>query len=121
MGVILGQFHAQAPRLHSDSGVALRIESTGTAQYLGGDLVLLKGDAGMIEGMFGEIAKQFTSDSEPAEAMTINKLIYLLEALLPPERRNCALKPCDRGGNDRCILLQRKHFTPCNGIKPNET
>ena len=38
----------------------------------------------MIEEVFGKIAKQFTQGFRAVEAMTINKFIYLLEALLPP-------------------------------------
>jgi hypothetical protein len=38
----------------------------------------------MIERVFGEIAEQLTQRFRAAQAMTINKLIYLLEALLPP-------------------------------------
>ncbi len=38
----------------------------------------------MIERVFGEITKELTQGFRTVEAMTINKFIYLLEALLPP-------------------------------------
>jgi hypothetical protein len=37
----------------------------------------------MIEGVFGEISKQFAERFRAAQAMTIGKLLYLLEALFP--------------------------------------
>ena len=42
----------------------------------------------MIEGVFGEVAKQFAEGFRGVEAMTINKFLYLLEALLPPQRKS---------------------------------
>ena len=42
VGVILRQLHAQAPSLHSDGRVALRIESARPAQNLSGDLIFLE-------------------------------------------------------------------------------
>jgi ubiquinone biosynthesis protein UbiJ len=83
MGVVLGQLHAQASGLDADGGVTLRVESGGSAEDLGGDLVLLQGYAGMIQRMFGEVAEELAERLGGVEAMTINKFIYLLEALLP--------------------------------------
>jgi len=57
--VILGQFHAQASGLDSDGGVALRIEANWAAQDLGGDLVLLEGDPGVIERVLSQVAEEF--------------------------------------------------------------
>jgi hypothetical protein len=82
--VILFQLHAQASCLHSDGRVALRIESSRPAQYLGRDLVFLEGHAGMIQRVLREIAEQLAQRFRPPQAMTIYKFIYLLEALLPP-------------------------------------
>ena len=85
MRVVLGQFDAQASGLYSHRGVTLRIESCGSAQNFGGNLVLLQGDAGMIERVFGEVAEQLTQGFRAVQAMTFNKFIYLLEALLPAD------------------------------------
>ena len=38
--------------------------------------------------VIGEIAKQLTERFRATQAMTINKLIYFLEALLPPRRES---------------------------------
>jgi hypothetical protein len=74
--------------LDADGGVALRVESDGSAEDLSGDLVLLKGDTRVIEGVFGEVAKQFAQRLRGVEAMTNNKFIYLLEALIPANRES---------------------------------
>src|SRR5207245_2613589 len=81
--VILRQLHAQPSRLYTYGGVALRIEAGRPAQNFRGDLVFLQGGAGMIEGVFGEVMKEFAEGFGATQAMTINKLLYLLEALLP--------------------------------------
>jgi len=57
--VIFGQFYSQTSGLDADGGVALRIKANGTPQNLGGDLVLLQGDAGVIEGVLSEVAEKF--------------------------------------------------------------
>ena len=86
--IVFGQFHAQASGLDPYGGVALRIEANRTAEDLGGDLVLLKGDAGVIEGVLRKVAEEFAQGFGAPEAMTICKLLYLLEALLPTERES---------------------------------
>ena len=63
----------------------MRVESRRATEDLSGDLILLERDAGMIEGVFGEVAKQFAERFRGVEAMTINKFLYLLEALLPAD------------------------------------
>jgi hypothetical protein len=74
--------------LHAYRGVTLRIEPDRPAQNLGGNLVLLKGDTGVIQGVFGEVAQQFAQRFGTVQAMTFNKFIYLLEALFPTERKS---------------------------------
>jgi hypothetical protein len=86
MGVILRQLDSQASRLHADRGIALGIEAYSPSQDLGRDLVLLEGYTGMIKGVLGKIAEQLAQGFRPPEAMTINKPLYLLEALLPASR-----------------------------------
>ena len=86
--VILGQLHTQASRLHPDRGITLGIESRRAPKDFGGDLVLLESDARVIEGMFGEVAEQLAQGFRSVQAMTINKFIYLLEALLPTDRES---------------------------------
>ncbi len=44
----------------------------------------------MIERVFGEIAEQLTQGLRAVQAMTFNKFIYLLEALLADRLRKCA-------------------------------
>ena len=83
-GVVLFELHAQASCLHPDGRVTLRIESARPAQDLGRDLVLLERHSGMIQRVFREIAQQLAQRLRASETMTINKFIYLLEALLPP-------------------------------------
>jgi hypothetical protein len=83
MGVVFGQLHAEASSLNANGGVALRVEPGRSAKDLGSDLVLLQGYAGMIQRMFGEVAEELAERLGGVEAMTINKFIYLLEALLP--------------------------------------
>jgi len=85
VGVILGEFDAQATGLDADGGVALGIESGGAAQDFGGNLVLLERNAGVIERVFSEIAEQFAQGFRSVQAMAFNKFIYLLEALLPAD------------------------------------
>ncbi len=86
--IVLGELYSQAPRLHADRGITLRIESGRSAQNFGGNLVFLQGDAGMIQGVFGEVAQQFAQRFGAVQAMTFNKLIYLLEALLSSDRES---------------------------------
>ena len=86
--IVLGQLDSQSSGLHADRGVALRIESRGTTQNFGRNLVLLEGDAGMIERVFGEVAQQLAQRFRGVQAMTFNKFIYLLEALLPTDRES---------------------------------
>jgi hypothetical protein len=88
MRVVLGQFHPQAPGLDSDGGVALRIEASRAAQDLGCDLVLLEGDSGVIERVLSQVAEKFAQGLGASENMTICKLLYLLEALLPTKRES---------------------------------
>src|ERR1700686_410871 len=85
MRVILCQLDAQAPSLNPDCRVALGVESGRSSQNLGGNLVLLQSDARMIQGMFREVTQQFARRFRAVQAMTFNKFIYLLEALLAPE------------------------------------
>ena len=84
--IVLGQLHPQAPGLNADCGITLGIESRGAAEDFGRDLVFLERDARMIQGMFGEVAEQLAQGFGGVQAMTINKFIYLLEALLPTDR-----------------------------------
>jgi len=72
--------------LDTNCGVALRVKTGWPAEDFSGDLVLLKGDAGVVERMLGKIAEQPTQRFRAAETMTIGKFIYLLEALLPAKR-----------------------------------
>ncbi len=83
--VVFREFDPQASGLHPDGGVALGIESGRAAQNFGGNLVLLEGDAGVIERVFGEVAEQFAEGFRSVQAMAFNKFIYLLEALLPTD------------------------------------
>jgi len=55
--IVLRQLYSQAPGLNPDGGIALWIESGRTAQNFGGNLVLLEGEAGMIEGVLGQVTK----------------------------------------------------------------
>jgi hypothetical protein len=80
--VILGEFDPQPSSLHADCGVALGIESGGPAQHLGGNLVLLECDSGVIERVLGQVPEQLAQRFRGVQAMTFNKFIYLLEALL---------------------------------------
>jgi hypothetical protein len=66
----------------------LGIESLRAAQNFGGNLVFLKGETGMIEGMFGQITQEFAERLGTMQAMTFGKLLYLLEALLPAQRES---------------------------------
>jgi hypothetical protein len=60
----------------------LGIEAARPTQHFNGDLVLLERHAGMIERAFREIPEQLAERFRAAQAMTISKFIYLLEALL---------------------------------------
>jgi hypothetical protein len=42
----------------------------------------------MIQGVFGEVAQQFAQRFGAVQAMTFNKLIYLLEALRSSDRES---------------------------------
>jgi len=84
--IVLGKFHPQASSLDAHRGVALGIESDRTPKNLGSDLVLLQGDARVIQRMFGKVPKELTEGFGCVEAMAFNKFIYLLEALLPTDR-----------------------------------
>ncbi len=66
----------------------MRIESGGAAQNLGGNLVFLERDAGVIEGMLGEVAEQLAEGFRAVEAMAFCKSLYLLEALFPTDRES---------------------------------
>jgi hypothetical protein len=63
----------------------LGIEAGGPSQDFCGNLVLLEGDAGVVQGMFGEVAKQLTQRFGAVQAMAFNNFIYLLEAFLATE------------------------------------
>jgi len=84
VGVVLFELHAQSPCLYSNRRVTLRIKSGGPPQHLSCDLVFLYGHTAMIQSALGEIAEQFTEGFGATKAMTINKPIYLLEELIPP-------------------------------------
>ncbi len=83
MRVILGQLDAQPSSLDADCGVTLGVESGRSAQDLGGNLVLLERDSGVIERVLSQVPQQFAQGFRGMQAMTFNKFIYLLEALLP--------------------------------------
>jgi hypothetical protein len=57
LGIVFGQLHAEASGLYANGGITLWIESGRPPQYLGGDLVFLQSNAGVIEGVFGEVAQ----------------------------------------------------------------
>jgi hypothetical protein len=84
--VILCQLHSETPSLNANGGIALRIESGWAAQYLGCDLILLKRYARMIEGMLCQISQELAQRFRRMKAMAFGKSLYLLEALLPPDR-----------------------------------
>ena len=86
IGVVFGEFDSQAAGLHPNRRITLRVESGRAPQNFGSDLVLLEGDTRMIKRVFSEIPEQFAQRFRSVEAMTFNKFIYLLEALLPTDR-----------------------------------
>ena len=118
--VILGEFDAQSSSLHADRGVALGIESGGSAQHLGGNLVFLERDSGVIERVFREVPQQFAQRFRGVQAMTFNKFIYLLEALRPTDRESVRDSHIT-GGNGAAYLTAVLALYTCNGIKPSET
>jgi hypothetical protein len=65
--VILGELGAEASGLDADHGIDLGVEVVLAAEDFGGDLVFLKGGAGVIEGVFGNVAKKFTQGLRPVE------------------------------------------------------
>jgi hypothetical protein len=71
--------------------------------------------------MLGEIAEQLAQGFRAPETMTINKFIYLLEALLPARDVTARQRHVTEGLPTISIFLQRPYFTPCNGMKPSET
>ena len=83
VGVILRQLDTKPPSLDPDRRVALRIEPGRTAEYLGRNLILLQCEPRVVEGVLRKITQQFAQRFRAAQTMTINKLIYLLEALFP--------------------------------------
>jgi len=83
--VVLGQLNSQAPRLYPDRRVALRIESRRAAQDFSGNLIFLQRNPGMIQRMFREVTEELAQRFRGVQAMTFNKFIYLLEALLPTD------------------------------------
>src|SRR4029077_234236 len=83
--VILRQFHAQTSRLNAYRGVALWIEAGRTAQNFGGDLILLEGYSGVIQGVFGQVSQQTAKGFRRVKAMAFCKPLYLLEALIPTD------------------------------------
>jgi hypothetical protein len=84
--VILCQLHSETPSLNANCGIALRIESGRATQYLGCDLILLERYARMIQRMLRQIAKELAQGLGRMKAMAFGKSLYLLEALLPPNR-----------------------------------
>ena len=86
--VVLSQLDAKPSSLYANSRIYLRIEARRPPQNLSGDLVLLQSEAWMVKGVFGKVPKQFAQRLGAAQAMTIRKLLYLLEALLPPRRES---------------------------------
>jgi len=53
--VILGEFRAEAASLDTDHRVELRVEVSLTAKDLCCDLIFLDLNAGMFDGLFGEV------------------------------------------------------------------
>ena len=88
MRIVFGKFYAQSPGLNANRGVTLGIESYGAAQNFGGNLVFLECDSGVIERVFREVPQQLAQRFGGVQAMTFNKFIYLLEALLPTDRES---------------------------------
>jgi hypothetical protein len=87
MRVVLRELYAKASGLHPDRRVALRIESRWATQDLGRDLIFLKRDPRVIEGVLGQVAKQLAQRFRAVQAMAFGKSLYLLEALLPSNRK----------------------------------
>lgn len=85
MRVVLGEFYAKTSSLYANRRITLWIKPCRAPQNLGGNLVLLQGDAWVIERMLREVAKQLAQRLGGMKAMTFCKSIYLLEALLPTE------------------------------------
>src|SRR5579859_983095 len=87
VGVVFGELYAKASGLDANRRIALRIESGRAAQDLCRDLVFLQRDPRVIEGMFSKVAKQLAQRFRAVQAMAFCKSLYLLEALLPTDRK----------------------------------
>src|SRR5215471_7921925 len=86
--IVVRQLNAQASCLHPHRRIALWVEIGRAPQDFGGNLVLLQSGPVMIERMLSQVAEQLAQRFGAAQAMTINKPLYLLEALAPPKRES---------------------------------
>ena len=110
--VELSQFDSQAPRLHPNGRVALRIEPGWPTQNFSRYLILLQRNAGMIQRVFCQVSQQFAQRFRAMQDMTIGKPLYLLEALFPRERERVRYSHSDGEVTYQPILLGLLHFTP---------
>jgi hypothetical protein len=71
--VVLGQFRSEAARLNADHGVQLGVKAVLPAENFRGDLVLLEGGTGMIEGVQGNVTEKFAQGLGAVQNRTIHQ------------------------------------------------
>ena len=73
--VVLGEFCPQASSLYSHHGVDLRIEIVLSAEYFGGDLIFLQRSAGVIHGVFRDIAQELAQRFRTVQNGAVGQLV----------------------------------------------
>src|SRR5580704_12029737 len=80
-GVVLREFGAQAPGLHADHGVEVRVKVLLAPKDFGRNLVLLWRGTRMLQGMIGEVAQELAKRLRAMERMAGKKFLDLDEIM----------------------------------------
>src|SRR5215469_1897626 len=100
VAVVVEKLQTEATGLHANGGIGLRVEVFRASEDFSGDLVFLQGNAGLRQGMVGQVAEQFTQGFGLAQCVTVNEFLNLAETAFSISQRNCGC-----GGRDSHVTL----------------
>ena len=103
--VVFGELGAESPGLDADHRIELRVEIGGSCENLGGNLEFFNRSAGVIDGVFCQIAQQFAKRFRTMQGMAADEPVNLLEEKLPFDHRNPLIRRSNRSVTS--------HASPC--------
>src|SRR5215475_1878457 len=119
-GIILSEFRTKPSCLHAYHRVQLGIEFRLPAKNLRCNLIFLNGNAGMLDGLFGQVAEKFAKRFGAVKGMARHQTLdFGLELRSVSQSHSGDMSVT--GAYQFPHLLAMLRFIPCNRIKPSDT